>query len=207
MEDMTMARFPQGEPEIAALARRVISGLGTATEDFPNPPVPPDELQVVLDEYEKAKDEALVADGESREMFALKDEAIERLTDAMRADIRYAENTARHDPERLRRLGWGGRKDRTSLVPPGQPRSLSVASEGPGWLVLDWKPPVEGGSVQAYRIQCSEGDVEQWADVGSAVETEGLISNQKRNTKFVYRVLAVNKSGLGEPSNIVTAVL
>jgi hypothetical protein len=202
-----MARFPKGESDVAALARRVISGLGTATEDFPNPPVPPDELQVALDEYEKAKDDALVADGKSRETFALKDEALEQLTDAMRADIRYAENTARHDPERLRRLGWGGRKERTSLVPPGQPRSLAVASEGPGWLVLDWKPPVDGGTVQAYRIQRSEGDVEEWTDVGTAVETEGLVSGQKRNVKYVYRVLAVNKSGLGEPSNIVTAVL
>ena len=193
-----MARFPKGESDVAALARRIISGLGTATEDFPNPPVPPDELQASLDEYEKAKDEALVADGKSREMFALKDETLEQLTDSMRADIRYAENTARHDPERLRRLGWGGRKDRTSLVPPGQPRSLSVASEGPGWLVLDWKPPVDGGTVQAYRIQRSEGDVEEWADVGTAVESEGLISNQKRNVKYVYRVIAVNKSGVGD---------
>lgn len=202
-----MPRFPQAEPEIAALARRIISGLGTAAEDFPNPPVPTDELQRALDEYEKAKDDALVADGKSREMFALKDEALEQLTDAMRADIRYAENTARHDPERLRRLGWGGRKERTSMVPPGQPRSLSVASEGPGWLVLDWKSPVDGGTVQAYRIQRSEGDVEEWADVGTAVESEGLISGQKRNVKYVYRVLAVNKSGVGEPSNIVTVVL
>ena len=202
-----MSRFPQAEPEIAALARRIISGLGTATEDFPNPPVPPEELQASLDEYEKAKDDALVADGQSREMFALKDEVLEQLTDAMRANIRYAENTARQDPERLRQLGWGGRKERTSLVAPGQPRSLSVASEGPGWLVLDWKPPVDGGTVQAYRIQRSEGDVEEWSDVGTAVESEGLISNQTRNVKYVYRVLAVNKSGVGEPSNIVTAVL
>jgi len=207
MEDVKMARFPQGEPEIAALARRVINGLGTATEDFPNPPVPPDELQASLDEYEKAKNEALVAEGQSREMFALKDEALEQLTDSMRADLRYAENTARQDPERLRRLGWGGRKERTSLVPPGQPRSLAVASEGPGWVVLDWKRPVDGGSVQAYRIQRSEGDVDEWADVGTAVETEGLVSGQKRNVKYVYRVLAVNKSGIGESSNIVTAVL
>ena len=125
----------------------------------------------------------------------------------MKADLRYAENVARHDPERLRQLGWAGRKEGTSLMPPGQARSLGVAAEGPGWLVLDWKAPVDGGSVQAYRVQRSEGDVEEWQDVGMAVETEGLISGQKRNVKFVYRVVAVNKSGVGEPSNIVTAVL
>ena len=39
-----MPRFPKSESDIAALARRIISGLATAAEDFPNPPVPPDEF-------------------------------------------------------------------------------------------------------------------------------------------------------------------
>jgi hypothetical protein len=207
MEVIPMARFPKKEAEIAALARRIISGLGTAAEDFPNPPVPPEELQLALDEYEKHKDEALLADGAARETFAVKDESLEALVDLMKADLRYAENAARHDTERLRQLGWAGRKESASLIPPGQPRSLGVAAEGPGWVVLDWKSPVEGGTVQAYRIQRSEGDVEEWQDVAMSVETEGLVSGQKRNVKFVYRVLAVNKSGVGEPSNIVTVVL
>jgi hypothetical protein len=202
-----MARFPKKESEIAALARRIISGLDTGSADFPAPPAAPTEVQAALDDYEAKKDAALAADGQARETYAVKDEALEVLVDLMKAVLRYAENTARHDPERLRQLGWAGRKEGTSLMVPGQVRSLGVAAEGPGWLVLDWKSPVDGGSVQAYRIQRSEGDVEEWEDVGMAVETEGLVSGQKRNVKFVYRVLAVNKSGLGEPSNIVTAVL
>ena len=38
-------RFPRTESEIAALALRVVEGLVNAAEDFPNPPVPPDELR------------------------------------------------------------------------------------------------------------------------------------------------------------------
>ena len=45
-----MARFPKKESEIAALARRVISGPATSTEDFPAPPVAPAEVQAALED-------------------------------------------------------------------------------------------------------------------------------------------------------------
>jgi hypothetical protein len=35
-----MARFPDTEPEIAALAALVVEGLERGAEDFPTPPVP-----------------------------------------------------------------------------------------------------------------------------------------------------------------------
>ena len=54
-----MARFPQGEPQIAALTLLILDGLTTAAEDFPTPPVAPDELQAALEEYETKKDESL----------------------------------------------------------------------------------------------------------------------------------------------------
>ena len=54
-----MARFHQGEPQIAALTLLILDGLTTATEDFPTPPITPDELQAALDKYEIKKDESL----------------------------------------------------------------------------------------------------------------------------------------------------
>ncbi len=44
-----MARFPDTEPEIAALAALVVEGLEQAVEDFPTPPVPATELRAQLD--------------------------------------------------------------------------------------------------------------------------------------------------------------
>ena len=55
-----MARFPQGEPEIAALALLIMDGLMTAAEDFPSPPVSAEELQTMLDAYNAAKQAAYV---------------------------------------------------------------------------------------------------------------------------------------------------
>ena len=202
-----MARFPKSEAEIAALARRMITGLAEAAEDFPAPPIPPEQIQAALTEYDSAKDAALAADGAAAETFAVKDEVLEALMDLMKADLRYAENTARHDPEKLRQIGWAGRKARTSLELPGQVRSLEVVAEGDGWVVLDWKAPVSGGSVAAYKVQCRTKDKRSWVHVGMSVESEILLSDQKRGVELLYYVVAANKTGEGEPSNTVSVVL
>jgi len=100
-----MARFPFSESEIAALARRMITGFSTNAEDFPAPPVPPEELEEALAAYDAGKDAAVTADGAARVATTEKDDRLETLTDLMKADLRYAENTVRHDPEKLNNLG------------------------------------------------------------------------------------------------------
>ena len=44
-------------------------------------------------------------------------------------------------------------------------------------------------------------------DVGMAIESEITLTNQERGKEWEYRVIAVNKSGEGQPSNTVMAVL
>lgn len=44
-----MSRFPRTEAEIRALALLVTGGLGQASDDFPSPPVPAEELKAQLD--------------------------------------------------------------------------------------------------------------------------------------------------------------
>jgi len=41
-------RFPKQEPLIAALANAIATGLTNNTEDFPSPPVSPDQLREAL---------------------------------------------------------------------------------------------------------------------------------------------------------------
>jgi hypothetical protein len=202
-----MARFPKREADIAALTKRVITGLTSYAEDFPSPPAPPPQLEEALAAYDAAKDAAIAADGAAIAATSEKDERLETLTDLLKADLRYAEVTTRDAPEMLSHLGWGPRRDGSPLDTPGQARSLDVSSEGPGWVVLDWKAPTEGGAVTAYRIRRSRADVEQWQDVGMSVDTSALVSGQERGVQLVFRVIAVNKAGEGMPSNIVTAVL
>lgn len=202
-----MPRFPKREAEVAALARRLIVGFTDATEDFPNPPIPVDALQEALNAYNAAKDAAIAADSAAKETYATKDDALEELTDRMKANIRYAEDAAKKNTEKLTQIGWSGRKERTALEAPGQVRSLEVLQEGDGWVVLDWKHPIHGGRVSAYRVRCREFETGGWFDVAMSIDTEALINDQKTGVELTYEVVAVNKAGTGEPSNIVTVTL
>ena len=55
-----------------------------------------------------------------------KDAALEELTEAMKSDLRYAENTVNFDDDKLKLIGWAGRKAATALQIPGQPRLLEA---------------------------------------------------------------------------------
>nr|VFJ45362.1 MAG: Fibronectin type III domain-containing protein [Candidatus Kentron sp. FM]VFJ58906.1 MAG: Fibronectin type III domain-containing protein [Candidatus Kentron sp. FM]VFK12050.1 MAG: Fibronectin type III domain-containing protein [Candidatus Kentron sp. FM] len=59
----------------------------------------------------------------------------------------------------------------------------------------------------AYKVQRREEGTQDWIDVGTAIETELTLSGQPSGKQFVFRVVAINKAGEGEPSNGVLAVL
>jgi len=202
-----MAHFPSREAEVLALAQELMSGLTGYSDIYPAPPIIPQELDTAISEYTATRDAAVVAQATAEQATAAKDEILQTLIDDMRADLRYAENTVDYDDEKLKLLGWGGRKAKTSLVPPGQARTLEAPREGEGWIYMDWKEPSDGGKVAAYKIERRERPEGPWADAGIAMESEVTLSDQERGKEWEYRVVAVNKAGEGMPSNTVMAVL
>jgi len=202
-----MAQFPRTEPEVVVLAQDMATGLAANAATFPTPPVAPADLQTAIGAYVTARDAAVAAVAAAEQATATKNEALQALTDDMKADLRYAENTVNYDDDQLKLIGWGGRKAKTSLEAPGQTRSLEAPREGEGWVFLDWKEPVDGGAVAAYKIQRRLRPDGPWSDAGMAIESEITLTNQERGKEWEYRVLAVNKAGEGEPSNTVMAVL
>ena len=44
-------------------------------------------------------------------------------------------------------------------------------------------------------------------DVATAIETESTLLDQPKGKELEYRIIAINKSGEGSPSNTVMAVL
>ncbi len=202
-----MPRFPRSEPEIAALAHVVTQGIALAPEDFPTPPVPQDELQTQLDAYNAARIAAIAAETEVRGHHSAKDEALDLMVDSVKATLKYAEVAVRDEPEKLSQLGWSERSRSSRLEAPGEVRDIGVRAEGDSWLVLDWKGPVDGGSVAMYRIQRRKAGGRTWELVDTAVETEHLLRDQPRGVDLEYRVIAVNKAGSGKPSGMVAVVL
>jgi len=136
-----------------------------------------------------------------------KGEAFDNLVDAMKSDIRYAENTVDYDDDKLKLIGWAGRKQQTPLAIPGQTRLLEAARQGEGWVFLDWKAPSDGGKPAAYKVMRRERDGGTWASIATAMITEVTLVDQPRAKELEYQIIAVNKAGDGEPSNTVMAVL
>ena len=151
-----MARFPRTEAEITALAQSMITGLTANAADFPAPPVPPADLQTLLDSYVTLTDAQVAAMAAAEQATDTKVAGLEELITAMRTDLRYAEDAVNYDDAKLTALGWGGRADPTAMAIPGQPRALEAPRQGEGWIFLDWKKPADGGSVAAYKIERRE---------------------------------------------------
>jgi len=199
-------RFPRTEAGIATLAGRVIDGLTNAAEDFPAPPIPVEELRGKLDAFQAADTATVAAKAAFRSQHAAKDEALEELVDAVKANLRYAEIAVRDAPQKLSALGWRLPRDGTPLQPPGETRDITIVSEGDTWAILRWKPPADGGAPAFYRIQRRQEGA-PWDDADTTTGTEQLMSNQPRGVQLHYRVIAVNKAGDGPPSATVTLVL
>jgi hypothetical protein len=202
-----MARFPTKEAEIAELAERLYRGLLDNNPTFPQPPVHPILVRMKKLIYQSRHNTFMAARAAAEQSIAVKDDALEELIEALKSDIRYAENTVNFDDDKLKLIGWAGKDTPTVLIPPGEVRQLEAPKQGDGWVFLDWKQPAEGGRVSAYKIQRRQRPDGVWQDVATAIETESTLVDQPKGKELEYRIIAINKSGDGSPSNTVMAVL
>jgi hypothetical protein len=111
------------------------------------------------------------------------------------------------DDEKSKLIGYSGNQTPTALAPPGQTRQLEAPKQGEGWVFLHWKQSVDAGRVIAYKIQRRNRTDGAWQDVATAIETESTLVDQPKGKELEYRVIAINKSGEGSPSNTVMVVL
>jgi len=202
-----MARFPRTEAEVMALAEAMESGLADNAAIYPAPPVAVLDLTAAKPAYITALNAAIAAKAAAEAATTAKDDALEDLVDAMKSDIRYAENTVDFDDDKLKLIGWAGKKAATALQPPGQSRLLEAPKQGDGWVVLDWKAPIDGGTPSAYKVMRRERPAGAWEDVATAVITEATLVEQPKTKELEYRIISVNKAGDGEPSNTAMVVL
>jgi hypothetical protein len=202
-----MAQFPRREADIAVLADRMVRGMSHHTDLFPAPPVAPDDLKNSLAGYAEALHKARAATAAAEQATNEKRDALKRLVAHMKSNLRYAENVTDSNGDKLMLIGWGARRPKTPLQPPGQPANLRILHEGPGWIALDWEAPPEGGKVAAYKVRRSRVGKDQWSNAGVAVETAITLKDQDRGVEWEYLVVAVNRSGQSRESNTVTAVL
>lgn len=202
-----MAQFPKHEAQVPALAEHMIDGFQNNPAVFPAPPVFWGLLNLKKVGYFNARDGQLAAVANAEAATTAKDAALEALTDAMKTDLRYAENTVNFDDDQLKLIGWAGKKAPTPLAPPGQTRLLEAPKQGDGWVFLDWKAPNDGGKPAAYTVQRRHRPDGPWETVATAILSEITLVDQPTAVEMEYRVIAINKAGTGPESNTVMAVL
>lgn len=202
-----MARFPRTEPEVLALAEAMEIGLAANVATYPAPFVVPLGLNVMRMAYTNAKNALVAAQAAAAQATVDKDDALDDLAEAMKSDLRYAENTVDFDDAKLKLIGWGGRASATALQLPGQARLFEAPKQGEGWVFLDWKAPTDGGKPAAYKVMRRNRPDGAWAEVATAVVTEATLVEQPRGIELEYRAIAVNKAGDGEASNTAMVVL
>jgi len=202
-----MPRFPKSEAEIIALAELMWRGLQSNPLIYPSPPIPWMIVRGKNNEYIIRKNESISAQAEAELATAAKDDALDTLIQAMKDDLRYAENTVDFDDDKLKLIGWAGKAAPTPLAVPGQTRLLEAPRQGEGWVFLDWKSPLDGGRPAAYNIERRERPSGPWEHTATAIETEAILVDQPRGPELEYRIIAVNKAGVGQPSNTVMVVL
>jgi hypothetical protein len=202
-------QYPTREADILRLANDIAAGLAAHTEVFPAPPFSPEDFEKALAEHDGNREAAILARASAAQSTDAKERSLARVDDMSKSVIRYAENHTRGDDGKLQLLAWAARRSRTLTVTeqPGQVRTLEVIREGKDWVFLDWKEPMEGGEVAAYRVQRRKRDSGDWVDVGMSVESEVTLNGQDAGVEYEYRVIAVNRAGEGPASNIVRAVL
>ncbi|MDH4202302.1 MAG: fibronectin type III domain-containing protein [Phycisphaerae bacterium] len=202
-----MAQFPKHEAQIVALAESLKAGLMSNPAVFPAPPVMGIGIGIKRNQFLTARNSALSYAATAEAATTAKDAALEALTEAMKTDLRYAENTVNFDDDQLKLIGWAGKKAPTPLAAPGQSRLLEAPKQGAGWVFLDWKAPDNGGKPSCYTVQRRYRPDGPWETVATAILTEITLVDQPTAAELEYRVLAVNKAGTGPESNTVMAVL
>jgi hypothetical protein len=204
-----MARFPEKENDIIALAAAMTLGFTQNPGVYPNPPVDTNLLQVYQNNINVAVGAVQAAEAALSAAHQQKDTAFGDLIPAMKQDLTWAEAVTNNDNAKLELIGWGARKQATPSTPPGQPRYFEAVHHGQGTVYFDWKAAAtgDGGLLKSYCIESRELPNGPWKECGSTTAREKTLDNLPRGIELEFRVCGLNAAGNGAPSNTVTMVL
>ena len=202
-----MAQFPRTEAEIITALQALIGGLTENPTVFPAPPVSAADAQAILDSLVSIREQCNAHDVARTLLTQVRAGAVEEGSDVLRASYDYGETVTAPSYAQLPLIGWDKRKTPSAIELPGQPRVLEIPNQGEGWVFLDWKSPNTGGKVASYRIERRERPAGDWAVIDVAIKSEIMLANQERAKDWEYRVVAINTTGEGVPSNTVAAVV
>ena len=96
------------------------------------------------------------------------------------------------------------------FIPPNAPTGLTAKAIGETTINLSWSAPSDNGSVDVsgYKIEVSPDGRSEWADLSANTRSDSRTYSHTgltAGTTVFYRVSAINSSGTGSPSAVVSA--
>jgi hypothetical protein len=197
-----MPKFPTSQAQLYNMAIIMYEGLKKNIALFPKPPVSILSLNIKRITYRTRLNAEVRLEAELKKAVNNKEAALNALAEAMKQDIRYAENTVNFDDNKLKLIGWSARSKPHSLELPGQPLELKADIDDNGNIKLSWTKPVDGGAVSFYLLQKRIMPDGKWTNAASCFDTYLILKEQIRDCGFEYIVYAVNKAGKSISSNV-----
>jgi hypothetical protein len=203
-----MPEFPKSEPQIMALANRMLSGYSLHAADFPN--VSSRNLFSARATYMTARKIAKDARSKLRIATKAKNEMLLELINIMKTSLQKAGVDVSVNPEKLKLIGWEPKTAYQQAQIPGQPADLVAIHKQDGIVDLNWKKPADGRIVYNYIIERRCLDTNQpdnWTLETISYDCWINLPNHPKGIKLEYRVRASNLAGQSLPSNTVTMTL
>jgi len=197
-------RVPRKEAELVSLANVIISGLKANPDIFSKSPLDYKQLKDIADKFNASNNNAAQKKADYMASLLIKKEDFKFFHKSVLDVVNYCVRIAKKDKTILAKLGLKPNKEKLQELP-GQCLDLTVLKQEIGSVTLKWKRP-KGGNLKGYVIQRKESDasLDAWENVWTEMTKQATIKKQPKGKIFDYRVLAMNKKGLGASSNIVT---
>jgi hypothetical protein len=203
--------FPTTEPQIVALANRMLCGYFWHAADFPHVPnIFRLKLLIIYNKYTSAQKTMVKAFAALRIATKAKNNSLQVLKKVMKQSLQKSQVDVAANPEKLKLIGWGLRDNPHQVQPPGQPTNLQIIAKDNQMIKLKWDSPTSGQRVRNFvieRRQQNDDGISDWRIYRISYGTQISLTNQLVGVHLEYRVKAVNIAGQSSPSNIAAIVL
>ena len=201
--------FPTTEPQITALADRMMLGYFSHGADFPR--VGWLSLFQKIRDYKTARTGMINAQAKARMATKVKLETLDALIEVMKNCLKKSQVDVAAEPEKLKLIGWSPKPVPQPATVPSQPVNLRIAYSDDVAVTLQWDRPADSSRVRNYiieRRQAQSGnDFTGWTIIEISYQTQVKLIQQPTGLQLEYRVKAANNAGVGLPGNIAAVIL
>ena len=197
----------EAELEIAKLTvselLAVAAGVATALKNnihFPAPQPPPEELERLISELEKAEEAYRQQRRLMTEVQAARDAMAETLREAMQREVAYVQAASEGDLAKILSASLHVEEE-THLWPfrgAGDVTELNArVGDEPGEIDLAWDR-VQGAAGYEVEMTSDFSGEEEWEQVCATTKSKFTVERLVSRTRYCFRVRALNEGGAGE---------